>query len=115
MKFFIISFFLTSQVFGARLCEVYGISDSPQALDCSFSSEKLDLRCRNGIYFLGNEAVDGAYHMEVEEGPTPLAFRTKTGEMIVVLEGESTHPATLARGRKKIKGNCRLPEKSPKD
>lgn len=109
MKALILVLFIVTGVQAAPLCEVYGISDSPQALHCRFAGDKLDLSCRNGIYILGTEVVEGAYHLEVEEGPTPLVFRTKTGEMTVVLESGRQHPAELARGRKKLNGKCSLP------
>lgn len=94
--------------FAGTLCVVFGISDSPQALTCSFGNEKLELTCKDGTYILGDETVEEAYHMEVEEGPTPLVFQVKSGELTVIIDSGRRHEAVFSRDGKKLKGNCRL-------
>ncbi len=108
MKIIFALSFLSFNAYAANLCEVYGISDSPQALECTFQREKIGLSCSNGTYILDNESVEMAYHLEVEEGPTPLVFRTKTGELTVTLSTGRNHEAVLSRDGKKLSGNCRL-------
>lgn len=65
MTKFLILFLLTVNVHAAPLCEVYGISDSPQSLKCTFSRDNLHLACKEGIYYLGPEMVEAAFHYEV--------------------------------------------------
>ncbi len=107
MKILFVLSFLSFNTYAANLCEVYGISDSPQALKCTFQREKIVLSCSNGTYLLNSEAVEMAYHLEVEEGPTPLVFRTKNGELTVTLNSELNHEAVLSRDGKKLSGHCR--------
>ncbi len=57
-------------------CEVDGISDSPQALTCTFKGNVLELSCDASTYHLGNEIVVTAWHEDVEEGNSPLLFKT---------------------------------------
>jgi hypothetical protein len=94
--------------FAAPACEVYGISDSPQAVTCTFGDYKLEISCRNGVYQLNDEPVEAAYHMEVEEGPVPLVFKSKTMELTVNLKEGRTHQGILSSEGKKLKGKCRL-------
>ncbi|MES2526208.1 MAG: hypothetical protein V4598_03950 [Bdellovibrionota bacterium] len=89
------------------LCEVYGISDSPQNFSCRFQGEELALTCKEGIYQLNDEAVDVAYHMEVEEGPVPLVFHSSKYELTVLTGKGRRHQATLLRDGKSLTGNCR--------
>ncbi len=89
------------------LCEVYGISDSPQSLSCRFQREELELTCKEGVYQLNDEAVDVAYHLEVEEGPVPLVFHSSQYELTVLTGKGRRHQATLLRDGKSITGNCR--------
>lgn len=106
-KLFLLSL-ISLHSFAAPLCEVYGISDSPQALTCTFQNEKINLTCENGKYILGDETVEAAFHLEVEDGPTPLVFRTRTGEMTVTFTSGRKNEAVLSREGKKLSGNCRL-------
>lgn len=89
------------------LCEVYGISDSPQSYSCRFQGEKLNLTCKEGVYQLNDEAVEEAYHMEVEEGPVPLVFRSSKNELTVITSRGRKHEATLIRDGKSHSGTCR--------
>lgn len=89
------------------LCEVYGISDSPQSFTCRFQGEELNLSCKEGIYQLNDQAVDAAYHLEVEEGPVPLVFHSSDNELTVISGKGRRHEATLLREGKSISGNCR--------
>lgn len=98
----------SSQAFSTELCEVYGISDSPQSLTCTFRNEKITVTCRNGLYYVEDDQVEGAYHLEVEEGPTPLVFRIRTGELTVTMGPGRKHEAVLTTNGKKMTGNCRL-------
>ncbi len=107
MKSVILLLLFSSHVWAAPLCEVYGISDSPQSLNCSFIRQPLSLTCDKGIYFINGEKVDIAFHMEVEDGPVPLVFRTSKSELTVVMQTGSLHKATLLRGRKSVRGQCR--------
>ena len=105
MKIFFL-LILTVNASAGTLCEVYGISDSPQSLSCTFARKKVDLSCKEGVYHIGEEAVEAAFHYEVEEGPVPLVFKTKTRELVVSLESGRKHGATLTRNGKKSRGNC---------
>ena len=94
-----------SQSLLAKPCEVDGISDSPQRLSCQIGGENLLLMCKNGQYFVGDEAVEVAYHEEVEEGPVPLIFKLKTWRLSVLFEknrilaqSESLSGETLKKG-----------------
>jgi hypothetical protein len=107
IKLFIFSL-ISLNSFAAPLCEVYGISDSPQSLTCSFRNELINLTCLNGIYSLGGETVEAAFHLEVEDGPTPLVFRTKSGDLTVTMTSHRKNEAVLSREGKRLSGNCRL-------
>lgn len=108
MKALVALIFLSLNAKASVLCEVYGISDSPQTLVCAFGDEKMKLTCRKGTYFLDDEAVEVAFHLEVEEGPTPLVFRTQSGELTVTMLDGRRHDATFSRDGKKMSGSCRL-------
>lgn len=105
MLFLISTFLLLSSAF-AKECEVYGISDSPQKLSCTFPGHTLDLTCRNGEYFLNSTKVTMAYHLEVEDGPTPLVFKTKDSELTVVIQPKADILAEYVRNRTHISGTC---------
>lgn len=91
----------------AQNCEVFGISDSPQKLDCSFDSTQVDLRCKSGKYFLNSTPVKMAYHYDVEYGPVPLVFETSDMKLIVVMEPKADIIADFERkGRKTLTGTC---------
>ncbi len=89
------------------LCEVYGISDSPQSFTCRFQGEELNLSCKEGIYQLNDQVVDNAYHLEVEEGPVPLVFHSPGYELTVITGKGRRHEATLRSNGKSLSGTCR--------
>ena len=89
------------------LCEVYGISDSPQNFSCRFQREEMNLSCKEGIYQLNDEPVEAAYHLEVEDGTVPLVFKSANSELTVISGKGRRHQATLLRDGKPISGNCR--------
>lgn len=98
---------LTSAAFG-RDCEVFGISDSPQKLDCSFDGNQVNLRCKSGNYYLNSVPVTAAYHYDVEYGSVPLVFETSETKLIVVIEPKADIVAGLERkGRRTVTGICR--------
>lgn len=96
---------LSAPSFGA-LCKVYGISDSPQKLDCSFGQSSIQLRCKSGQYFLNNLKVDQAYHLEVEDGPVPLVFKTKSSELTVLIQSKVDIEAEYSVGSRSRMGSC---------
>lgn len=87
-------------------CKVYGISDSPQRLNCTFPEMKVRLSCKWNTYYLNNEKVNLAFHMEVEEGATPLVFKTKSGATLTVLP-EDVILAEYNKGDIFTEGTCR--------
>ena len=105
----LLSLFLLSSVslVHARNCEVYGISDSPQNLHCSFSKLQLILKCdrETGTYYLDSSPVKVAYHYEVEHGPVPLVFKSEDMELVVVMKKEGAH-AELEIDGKIHSGTC---------
>jgi hypothetical protein len=108
MKFLFVLTLISLHSFAGTLCEVYGISDSPQALTCRFQREEIKLTCDDGTYLLGGVTVEAAYHLEVEEGPTPLVFHTKRGDLTVTLNSGRHHSAFFSMDGKKVRGNCLL-------
>lgn len=91
----------------ARNCEVYGISDSPQSLTCSFKHLDVALRCKNGDYFLNNSKVSVAYHLEVEEGPTPLVFRANDLKLTATMNSKTNIEAEVVSNGRTFIGSCR--------
>lgn len=92
----------------AKDCNVYGISDSPQKLTCTFKAQKISLRCNNGTYFLNTTKVDQAFHYEVEEGPVPLVFKATDMQMVVVIQNKNDIEAELEKNGKQSTGKCQL-------
>lgn len=91
----------------ARECKVYGISDGPQKLSCSFNNLKINLHCKRGTYYLNSARVKAAYHYDVEYGSVPLVFETNDMKMIVVMEPKVDIVAELERtGRAPLMGTC---------
>ena len=90
----------------AKDCQVYGISDSPQKLDCRFNQTKIALRCIKGTYFLNNSRVKTAFHMEVEEGPVPLVFKAPDIQLTVVIESKIDIQAELEVRNRMLSGTC---------
>jgi hypothetical protein len=74
---FLLVMILSFKVMAAqRSCAVDGISDSPQNAICDFPGKSFILSCVDGKYYLGTEAVESTWHEEVEEGNSPLVFKT---------------------------------------
>ena len=90
----------------ARECQVYGISDSPQSLDCFFGKEKLPLRCQDGTYMLGTSQVTTAFHYDVERGPIPLVFKTREKELIIYMWQKGDLKAQLFSKGQSRRGFC---------
>jgi hypothetical protein len=90
----------------AKDCNVYGISDSPQKLSCTFKSQKIALRCDNGTYFLNTSKVSQAFHYEVEEGPVPLVFKAPDMQLTVVIQSKVEIEAELEKSGKLQSGKC---------
>ena len=98
---------LTFNAFAAgRQCAVEGISDSPQALHCSFEDRHLQLTCMNGKYLLGHEPVLYTWHEEVEEGNSPLVFKTATVVMKITKQERSVTYDALLEAPAPITGTC---------
>ncbi len=96
---------LNAHAFAAE-CKVYGISDSPQKLTCSFKNSKIALRCENGNYFLNSTKVAQAFHYEVEEGPVPLVFKAPDMQLTVVIQSKVQIEAELEKNGKLATGTC---------
>ena len=107
---FFTSLMLFSFHASALSCEVYGISDSPQALDCEFSGKKTTLRClgETGAYTLNGEAVEVAYHEEVEEGPSPLIFKSEKKTLRVLMYSDKKITASLSEGPVTLNGTGQI-------
>lgn len=107
MKYLILFVLFISFSTYARDCEVGGISDSPQKLQCSFDKISVSLSCTKGSYFLNSSRVLQAYHMDVEEGASPLVFESKDMQMTVVIESRTKITAELLREGRTFLGTCR--------
>lgn len=99
-------FILASVNVFASDCKVYGISDSPQEMSCSFQKLSLKLTCSNGTYYLNEEAVSVAFHMEVEEGPVPLVFKSPTMQLTATKLPDQKFQAELALNSQIFQGLC---------
>ncbi len=88
-------------------CKVYGISDSPQKLNCTFKNLNLALTCKDGQYYLNTSRVSMAFHMEVEDGPVPLVFRAPDMELTVMIKTPTDIDAELDKSTTTITGTCR--------
>lgn len=86
-------------------CKVYGISDSPQQLNCELGDLKLKLSCNFNTYYINKDKVNLAFHMDVEEGATPLVFKTKTGKTLIILP-EDEILAEYDDGKAYFEGTC---------
>lgn len=104
MKFLTLLLLISSLPAWAK-CKVYGISDSPQKLSCDFESIKVRLSCKWRNYYLNGEKVNLAFHMDVEEGATPLVFKTNSGKTLTVLP-EDTILAEFDNGKAYYQGSC---------
>lgn len=103
---FIFFFTMMPRVYG-QACKVYGISDSPQKLDCSFRKLQVKLSCQKGEYYLNDVKVDEAFHMEVESGPVPLVFMAPKTQLSVLIHSRSNISAELEEGNRLLRGKCR--------
>lgn len=92
----------------ARPCVVYGITDSPQKLDCQLEKVTVNLRCVNGNYQLNGSHVANAFHMEVEEGAVPLVFEASKSKLTVLIHSPSNIEAEWEEGSVNLTGRCRL-------
>lgn len=107
MKHLAVVIFLTlSNVALAGPCKVYGISDSPQKLDCTFPTFTIELRCKSGNYYLNSSKVSTAYHEEVEEGPVPLVFKSPEMDLTVLVQEKANIEAIVEKKGKTFMGSC---------
>lgn len=98
---------LISGAFGKE-CTVYGITRSPQKLDCSFDKLPLyKLRCDQGTYYLNGVKVNQAFHYEVERGPVPLVFKTKKSSLVVEIYSNRHIKALYQDEYRELLGYCR--------
>lgn len=82
MKFLLLLVLFSFNAFSSE-CSVFGISDSPQKMNCyvyrSSQIEPLKLVCRDGVYNIvwktKKYEVEQAFHEEVETGSSPLVFQ----------------------------------------
>lgn len=112
MKMLLLAFLIPMSAFAIN-CEVDGISDSPQKLNCYIHDgsmiEKLNLSCSDGRYRIAwkgkNYDVDMAYHEEVESGSNPLVF--VSGEISLTTVSHRVYSrAKLTASGKSIDGLC---------
>ena len=87
-------------------CEVGGITDSPQQLNCMLGSKNLNLSCRENIYFLGEEKVLFSWHEEVEEGSSPLLFKTATIQLKITKHDRDQVYDAVLEGPVPVTGSC---------
>jgi hypothetical protein len=109
MKLFaLLTVVLAFSTHATAICEVDGISDSPQSLHCTFKNPKvLNLSCVESVYHLDNEVVFVAWHEDVEDGNSPLIFKTKGQTLRVVMDDRGpSYTATLESSKTQI-GTCR--------
>jgi len=102
--------FFSYQTF-ARECHVDGISDSPQELSCRFKNSVIKLTCLQETYFVNSSLVTDAYHLDVEEGPSPLVFKGTDFEFVVFMVRKSFITAEFIQKGKTSKGICRPGQK----
>lgn len=105
MKILVIfSLFISLPAFAK--CKVYGISDSPQRLSCDLGELNVSLTCKSRTYYMNGEKVNLAFHMDVEEGATPLVFKTNSGKTLTVLP-EQEILAEYDDGKAYFQGTCK--------
>ncbi len=105
--FLLISLVILMPQAWAKPCVVFGISDSPQKLSCFFKTMQIKLSCQKGSYYLNQDRVSSAYHLEVESGPVPLVFKATGLELIVYLQSKTDILAELEKDGHVLKGSCR--------
>ncbi len=94
-------------------CEVAGISDSPQRMNCLIYSGhqilKLRLYCDDGQYKIiwrkKEHLVEQAYHEEVERGSNPLVFLAQ-GLSLTTISFRFYSQAEVLVKQKRFKGLC---------
>jgi hypothetical protein len=99
--------FLFTNSYAQNSCKVYGISDSPQGLTCRFKNKEMMLICKEGKYFFNNLPVLVAFHLEVEDGPTPLVFKTDSMTLTVTLKDKVDAKAEIETKTGIIFGTCK--------
>jgi hypothetical protein len=112
MKFFWAILFLSFNSFGS-VCSLFGISDSPQKLNCYIhyksELEPLKVFCKDGDYRINwrsvNYRVRQAYHEEVETGPIPLIFQTN-GFSLRAVSFQMYGQANLSMAQGSFEGIC---------
>lgn len=97
----------SSTLASASACKVDGISDSPQGMTCKFKDRLINLTCQKGVYFLNEDLVNVAFHMEVEVGAVPLVFKADAMTLTAVQINKSKYEAELQVGRTSMTGVCR--------
>lgn len=96
-------------------CSVYGISDSPQKMNCYIHQlsefKPLNLVCKDGVYNIlwkdKRYEVEQAFHEEVETGSSPLVFQAGS----LTLKTVSLHiyaQAKLLLNKRSYAGICFL-------
>jgi hypothetical protein len=109
MKLLCLTFLVLSSLSAyAGSCKVYGISDGPQKLSCSFKVMDIKLSCRSGQYYLNNSLVSDAFHFEVEEGPTPLVFKAPDMQLVVVINSKRDIQGEVETSGNTFFGKCRF-------
>lgn len=104
--FTILNLMFLFNCFGQTKCKVYGISDSPQKIDCKFGTKKLNLSCDKSKYYLNGIPVIVAFHLEVQEGPSPLVFKTEHMTLTVTFQGQIDRKSELETKDGIIFGTC---------
>jgi hypothetical protein len=107
MKLLFIFFlnFVVSHSFATN-CKVFGISDSPQKLKCRFKTFDLNLSCHRGHYFVNNDRVVRAYHLDVEDGAVPLVFDTSHSKLTIMMNSKVDIKALLKMKNRIYSGTC---------
>ncbi len=106
LKVFIFVMLFTSVLQAeAQVCRVYGITDSPQKLTCHFSEMNVALRCVSGQYYLNRSPVTLAFHMDVEDGPVPLVFKSSDMQLTVLME--DVIKGELELSKLQLSGTCK--------
>jgi hypothetical protein len=109
MKIFFLLVFIYSlnSMASKTSCSVDGISDSPQAAVCDFPGKSFVLSCVEGKYYLGTELVESTWHEEVEEGSSPLVFKTSVSILKMTQQSRSLVYAATFESPYSISGTCR--------
>ncbi len=108
MKIFFLLVFICSfnSMASETPCSVDGISDSPQAAVCDFPGKNIILSCLEGKYYLGTELVESTWHEEVEEGNSPLVFKTSLSLLKMTKQSRSLVYDATFESPDSISGTC---------